>query len=261
MNTSSTPANGTSRQNGWLRRGHRWLGIGLSLFVLLLSCTGIALNHSDNWGLGNRYVSWNWLLDAYGMRAPAPSASFSDSEHHAALLGKRLFFDQREIADGVDVLTGVVVIGKLALVTSDDSAFVLTTAGELVERLDLSQQLPGAIDRAGRLGESAVIFSGTASYQSDTGLSGFVQTNAVAHGDVAWSSPASLPASLLASIQDQYRGRGLTVERLLSDVHSGRIVGGSGPLFMDAVAFLFILLSATGLYMWLRSSGRKNGNS
>ena len=44
----------------------------------------------------------------------------------------------------------------------------------------------------------------------------------------------------------------LTFERVLLDLHSGRIFGRAGPLVMDAAAVLFIALALTGFWMWLR---------
>ncbi|MDX1499627.1 MAG: hypothetical protein R3176_07005, partial [Woeseiaceae bacterium] len=68
---------------------HRWLGLAAVLFVLLLSVTGIALNHGSDWGLDRRYVSWDWAIAALGVRAPAPAASFADREHRVTQLGGR----------------------------------------------------------------------------------------------------------------------------------------------------------------------------
>jgi uncharacterized iron-regulated membrane protein len=61
-----------------------------------------------------------------------------------------------------------------------------------------------------------------------------------------------VPDELLQSLQAKYRGRGLSVERVLADVHSGRIVNITGPYLMDAVGLLLIALSVTGIVMWAR---------
>jgi hypothetical protein len=80
MNTSPTPTNGNgSARRRRLRRGHRWVGLSLVIFVLFLSISGITLNHSVDLELDQRYVSWPWLLAAYGLDVPAPAASFADS--------------------------------------------------------------------------------------------------------------------------------------------------------------------------------------
>ena len=54
----------------------------------------------------------------------------------------------------------------------------------------------------------------------------------------------------------QYR-RGLTVERVLADVHSGRIFATTGTLIMDAVAVFMIVLSLSGFVLWLQHSRRE----
>ena len=259
MNTSNNKANGQRRKNGWMRRTHRWLGGGLALFVLLLSCTGIALNHSDDWNLDGRYVSWSWLLKTYGIRAPTPSAGFSDEGHHAVLIGQRLYYDQHEIADGVDSLSGMIATSELVLVATDGRAFVLTLGGDLVEQLELSQRLPGAVDRVGRIADRAVISSGNSLYRSDSDMTGFDAWQAAQTDDIEWSRFAMPPAQLLNVLNDQYRGRGVSTERLISDLHSGRFLGRFGTLFMDAIGVLLIFLSATGIILWVKRGGRRNG--
>jgi hypothetical protein len=40
------------------------------------------------------------------------------------------------------------------------------------------------------------------------------------------------------------------------DVHSGRLWSTAGTLVMDAVGVLLVVLSITGLVLWLRGRGR-----
>ena len=42
----------------------------------------------------------------------------------------------------------------------------------------------------------------------------------------------------------------LTLERVLLDLHSGRIMGAVGPWIMDAAAILLLVLALTGIWMW-----------
>ena len=49
-----------------------------------------------------------------------------------------------------------------------------------------------------------------------------------------------------------YRGRGLSMEKLILDVHSGRILGRFGVILVDLAAVLFLLLSITGTWIWIR---------
>jgi uncharacterized iron-regulated membrane protein len=52
----------------------------------------------------------------------------------------------------------------------------------------------------------------------------------------------------------------LTTDQLVLDIHTGRILGKLGPLLMDVVAIMLLILSLSGCYMWLKrtqKSGRK----
>lgn len=240
----------------WLRRGHRWLGLVSILFVLLLSTTGIALNHSSGWGLDSRFIRWAWLLDAYGIHAPAPSASFTDRAHRATLLGQRLYFDAEEVAEVAGGLQGMVVTNALVFLAADDAAWVLTTSGELVQAMEAADEVPAGIRRVGRAGDTVVLASNGTYYRSDSEISAFKGWPNPDENMIAWSRPSAVPDELLAMLQNKYRGSGLSIERLLADVHSGRILPVAGLLVMDGVAILLIILGLTGLLMWIQHDRR-----
>jgi len=241
----------------WLRRGHRWVGVVLVLFVLLLAASGIALNHASEWGLDQRHLDWPWLLDAYGIQAPTPTASFADGGLRATLLGERLFLDDAEIAQDVAGLAGIATLDPLVLVGTHDTLYVLTTAGELVEAIDTAAGIPGPIDRVGRDGRRAVVESGGRLYRSDPDVTRLEPWDADQRDGLRWSSATPPGAAELDVLRTLYRGRGLTVERVLADVHSGRIFAKAGTLVMDAVAVFMIVLSLSGFVLWIQHSRRE----
>ena len=68
-----------------------------------------------------------------------------------------------------------------------------------------------------------------------------------------WSDTSNnISEKLRIAIFNEYRGKGLTIERVLLDMHSGRVVGKWGTYFMDLVAILMLVISATGIWMWLK---------
>jgi len=221
MNTSPTNGNGRSR----FRRGHRWAGATLVAFVLFLSLTGISLNHSGELGLDRMYLDWPWLLDAYGLEEPPP-------------------------------YSGKVVLEPLAVVGDGQRVHVLTTGGELVESIDLRGLLPGAIDRVGRAADRAVLRSSGRLFRSDTDVTGFELWESGAASEIKWSAEVAPDAAGLEALEIAWRGRGLTVERVLLDLHSGRIFSIPGRLLLDIVAVGMILLSISGLILARRRNGR-----
>jgi len=258
MNTSPTPTNGNNGARRRFRRGHRWVGLSLVVFVLFLSVSGIALNHTGDLELDSRHVSWSWLLDAYGLEVPAPSASFADSGHRATLLGGRLFLDGRDIGQRESALAGIASLGPLILIGGEKTAYLLMADGEFVEAIDLGSALDGRIEQVGRAGDRAVVQSAGGLYLSDQDVAVFESSDDVAMDH--WSV-ATLPgAAEMEVLEAAWRGRGLTVERLLLDLHSGRIFGGAGPMVMDLVALLLIVLSLSGLILSRARNRRRNDN-
>ncbi len=66
------------------------------------------------------------------------------------------------------------------------------------------------------------------------------------------SQPGVLPTGLEQDLLYLYRGKGLSLERLLLDLHSGRLLGNAGVYIVDVAALLFIFLALSGSWMWWR---------
>lgn len=52
----------------------------------------------------------------------------------------------------------------------------------------------------------------------------------------------------------------LTVDRIILDIHTGRAFGVFGPIVMDGVAIILLLLSFSGIYMWAKRKRQKKDN-
>jgi len=243
----------------WIRRGHRWLGLAGILFVLLLSATGIALNHSNDWRLDQHYLDWDWAIRALGIQVPEPEASFAASGHRATQLGNRVYYDQREVPYLMETLTGLLVLGPLAVVAARDAAVVLTVDGDVVQHIDLTAELPSAVERIGSVDGRAVLDSGGKMFIGDADVTGFASWSDGGAAGVTWSTSSEPSADEVAALQARYRGRVLTIERLMLEIHSGRIVSAAGPLLLDIVAVALILLGLSGLIVWWQRRKRGNG--
>ena len=223
MNTSRQRINGNGRSQ--FRRNHRWAGGTLVAFVLFLSITGIALNHSNDLGLDRKYVTWNWLLDAYGMGLPESYA-------------------------------GMAVLEPLVLVGDGRRVHILLSTGELVESIDLAAYLPDRIERVGTAGGRAILQSGDSLFRSDADLTEFASWLDGDEGQVNWSAKVIPDTPGLEALEATWRGQGLTVERVLLDLHSGRLFRIPGRVLLDIIAVGLILLSISGLVLARR---RNNG--
>ncbi len=86
---------------------------------------------------------------------------------------------------------------------------------------------------------------------------GYYRTNA---DFIEWHQTESLAATWARSekpslqfeqaLKTSWRGTGLPLERVMLDLHSGRILGSWGVYLVDAAAVLFLMLAGSGVWLW-----------
>lgn len=246
------------RRRSALATWHRRLGLTAALFVLLLAITGLALNHTDSLGLDERYVGAGWLIGWYGIDAPARAEGFRLDGRTVTQLGDRLYLDDRLVEQEAGALAGAVSTGGFIVVAVDGDLLVLTAVGDRVERLGREDGIPAGIravgtDADGRL----MVRTASGIYRADPELLSWAPAGGEPNA-VRWPESAPPEPALLASLRQDYLSHILTLERVLLDLHSGRILGRYGPWLMDAAAVLLLVLAVTGVWLWsgLRPNGR-----
>jgi len=247
----ATKRSGPPRRHNHLRRLHHWFGLASFLFVLILSVTGIALNHAEKLGLGRTFITSSWLLSWYGVESPPPSSSFSVGLDRVTLLGNRLYLGTREAARSIPALTGAVRYDDLILVATDDSLIFLSADAEVVDRLELAGSLSTAIEGLARPADQLLLRSGTTVFVYDDSTLQVRMSADPAH-TIDWIQASPVPPETLVMLNEQYRGTGVSLERLFYDLHSGRLFSLLGVFIMDLVGALLAILSLTGLVLWLR---------
>lgn len=231
---------------------HRYIGLSAAVFVVILAVTGLLLNHTERFAFDSRHVQSGWLLDWYGIQAPETSESFAVGEAYITLFGKHLYHNLHEIEGDYEDLIGALRSGELLIVAVDQSILLLMTDGELVERLGGTEGVPSGMRRIGKDADGGIVVEGGhAFYQPDADFIDWHHWE----GDPAavdWVKATTLPEPLYAELIDHYRGEVLPIERVLLDLHSGRIFGRYGYLIMDIAAVLLILLALSGTLIWMK---------
>lgn len=234
-----------------LRQWHRRIGIAAALFALLLSATGIALNHAAALDLYETKLRVGWLLDWYGMRGLEGPVVAAEAGGLWIAMADGHVFAGGKIAGEVDdaTLVGAAVGHGIVAAGGGDRFFLFTPAGDLVETLD-ETVLPGTITRIGTSrGTVAVETKDGGVYLADASLAAWK----AGAGPVVWSRTGSLPDAEARALEAAIRGEGLPLYRLLLDIHSGRFFTAAGPLAMDLAALALVALSLTGLWVWLKA--------
>lgn len=227
------------------RDSHRVLGIAGALFFLVVAVTGVMLVHVEDLGLGKRYVSSPDLLDHYRISPPVPTAGFDVGDHHVISISGAIYLDELFLAVSVPA-TGAVGYKSHVYISAGTSLRVHTPKGELVEILPS----PSAIQALG-VSERGLV-ARTLSGLIDLGTGEQLLPGIGEYGAIDWSQPAELPPALAHRVRESHRGRMLSFERVILDLHSGRIFGRWGSWFFDLLAVSLLVLSITGIVLWFR---------
>ncbi len=231
---------------------HRYLGLTAALFVLVLSLTGIMLNHTEELRLDETPVRAAWLLDWYGIEAPRQLRSFHAAPFWITEADGRLFLDGEAVDTGTDGqhrLVGALRSADLLVIALRDAMLLYTTDGEFIERLGPSHGLPATLTRLGLTPDNTLcVRANDGIHATDPEFTRWWRDDCAR---VRWSTPTALPETLAARIGERYRSEQVNWERVTLDLHSGRLFGTQGVLVMDAAALLFAFLAISGILLWL----------
>lgn len=240
---------------------HRRLGLAVVLVIVWLAVTGLLLNHSDRLKLQDIKIHTPWLLKLYGLSpAKVPDTGFVSAKKWWLEWADAYEVDGRVLAGSQGKLVGGVALPDGVLVATEEVVLVFNARGDLLERLGSLHGLNGTFQRLGLwstqpvLQSSSGLFIGSVDAVSWQPWSGSSES-------VSWSERKPLPEAIKARLQAQGSGIGgegdITLEKLVLDLHSGRLLGAWSWLVLDLFALLLLSGAGSGLMIWLKLRGRK----
>lgn len=238
---------------------HRRIGIVSALFVVLLSISGLLLQHISSIGFDNSFISSNTLLRWYGFEIPQVESTYASESAQVSLIEDALFFNGSRLAGSYSSLQGVVDTESgsmlLTIVATDSQMLLLTQAGELIELLDSVHGVPSGIDSLGRevQGQSTGLFLQVFGevIKADIDALSWTPREGGEQG-ISWSQEVLPENEKLQQIRESYSASLLSWERIVLDIHSGRVLGSFGVFLVDLMAVLFLFMAITGVWLWSR---------
>ena len=232
-----------ARLVGQLWRWHRRAGLLAALFLLLMSLSGIVLNHGDDLALEQRFVASAWLRAIYG-DTDSGWAAFRASGHWVlGDQGGRIFLDVREVARCNGALQGVVELAGMLLLGCERELLLLGTEGELIDSIAATAALSG-LGLAD--GEAVVHIAGR--WRAFDPASMRVGDEVADPQSVVDSQPQAMPEAF--GERPEQRSAWLNWERALLDFHSGRLFGRAGVWLVDIAGVLLCILALSGVTLW-----------
>ncbi|WP_111655459.1 PepSY domain-containing protein [Isoalcanivorax indicus] len=234
-----------SRRGRWMR-WHRWLGLALWLPILFLVITGVLIGVSDLRGWQHEPVQARLLSSLYGVPPDVPATGYRVGDHWLTQQGGRLRFNAEGVARCADTLVGAVRYQHLVAALCGETLILLDDEATLVEIMS------GAPARGRRLGTDQaghlVLTTGTGQHAFDDFSGAWHDRTAE---DAAWAHERPLPVALRDQLAQGAPLPGISRERVVLDLHSGRLFGRAGVWVVNAAAILMALLALTGAWTWL----------
>lgn len=244
-------------KKGTWRKQHKWLGIGLSFFMLMFCVSGVLLNHRPL--IKDVNVSRKYLPSRYEFQ------KWNGGLLRGTLdIGKDLMVDSMR---NVDSCRQLLLYGNGGIWLTDSKASYFKDFNEgLPEGADYRQ-----IKNVIRL-DNGRIFAVSpfglyrygvhdAWHEVKMPLDDDKLTDIASHGDTLvvlsrFFAYTSLPPykafkRIQLHASKDYDGK-VTVFRTIWLLHSGELFGMAGKLVVDAIAIVLVLLCITGIVFWLK---------
>jgi hypothetical protein len=226
---------------------HRRIGLLALILVIILAITGILLNHTERLKLDESYINSSLLLSWYGIEPQDEPVSYRVHDHIISVWEHQLFFDDRPISELQQDIHGAIDVEQFIVIALDNEIILLSFDGEVVERVSTSQSFSN-IRRLGMKYQRPVIeTSEPLYYMADEHI---LDWDLITNEGIKWAERHILSDDEKEQLLVAFRGNSLTLERVILDLHSGRIFGQYGVYFMDAAAISLLWLSLSGLWVW-----------
>jgi len=257
-----------SRIMHFVRHWHARIGALAAVFFLFLSISGIALNHTDALHLAKTPVQAGWLMRWYGLKPAIPTHGYVFNDGYFAASDERWVLNGHELAAQdfsayKQNLVGAIAWGDMRAIASEDQLYLYLANGQQVDHISTPTLPETPIEKLGVINSEAmpklVLKTAKGDFASEDGLAWQMldKKRSSATNEVVWASEQVLPKSLSSSLVKAF-SPSLPLERIVLDLHSGRFFGSYGPLVMDAAALLLMVLSLSGVWIYLRSVRRRS---
>jgi len=124
---------------------HRYIGIAAAIFVIVLTLTGLLLNHTDELKLDSSYVQSDHLLDWYGINAPGELTGYTSGPVSITAVNDQVFWGNKQLSHVSVPLAGLLVYRDLVVIAAGEGLSLYTIEGELIEKLEHVAGVPPGI--------------------------------------------------------------------------------------------------------------------
>jgi len=235
---------------------HRYVGLFATLFIIFITLSGIALNHTDDLALKKQYISSQFLLDGYNIQAPTQLLQFKTPSHTVTQADDFIFINASDAITTDALLIGLVHLDEFLVISLTNALLLIDSNNQVVETLSGLDGIPNNITGIGYdKNQQVTMLANDQLYRLDSNLN----VEQVSWDDnIHWSTEKAMSAAASEATIQQYKSNIISLETLFLDIHSGRIFGSYGTLFFDLIGVLILFLALTGIIIWARQRTKPN---
>jgi hypothetical protein len=225
---------------------HRRLGMVVVLFLILLTATGVLLNHSEDMGLAEKPVSGFFGSLIYDLEDVTSVEAWQVNGKWLYTMNDQLYLEDSPVDYCEGSLVGGIELTQLLVALCSRELIIMDLYGQLVERVSVGDGIPAGVEALARSEKGLIL-------QLSDGLRLFdidrLESSPWLESDesIEWNSSQPLPDYLLDQLQTSVPE--FNLERLILDIHSGRILGSWRQIALDFLAFLILALAVGGMGM------------
>lgn len=232
-----------------LHKWHRRIGLVATIFIIFLVLTGIALQHSDDFKLNTKYLSSSWLLEHYGIK-PNPITTYQLGNQTVSHAGELIYLSGKPIQHYVESIHGAISYANNEFViATSNSLLVINNDGGIIDEISTQDGLQEAPIGIALSKNNTTVIRGINTYWESIG--DLTQWRTLQGPHPRWVAPTITLPALKQVIESHDMSLQINLERFLLDAHSGRFFGKYGIYIIDIAAILLLILSVTGIWLWV----------
>jgi len=228
---------------------HKFTGIAVCIFLIHLSITGIFLNHTEDLGLDEKYTASPMILALYNISIPSQKESFLVDDIFISRFGDQVFMDNQPIIKNENPIMGAAFSNQILAIAFPNEMVLVTQEGELIESISSNAELPENIQKLGVSGDILFLKTSDQVWQSSDQAQAWELSDSNFND---WSNEVAMPDQKTKQIEMYFSGKGISLEQFFLDLHNGNIIKNFGKWFLDLIAIFLLLLSISGIWIWLR---------
>ena len=205
------------------------------------------LNHTEGLKLDETIIESDLILNWYDINPQGTPVNYNAGDSWVSQWNHQLFFNGLSFYSHKEKLQGAVKIDDIIAIALERFVLLIDNEGEIIELMPISFSLP--IKKISAIDNKIILLDiSNNTYISNSDFTTW-QTNELAVS--SWAMPFTLSEIQIEKLKKGYRGQGLNLERVILDLHSGRIFNDKwGIYIMDISALLMMLLGISGLWVW-----------